>query len=47
MPAGDAYLLIAPPGLCNMSKEMPDLFVALSKRLEPRDLASIVQMASD
>lgn len=33
--------------LADMSKEMPDLFVALSKRLEPRDLASIVQMAPD
>jgi len=33
--------------LADMSKEMPDLFVALSKRLEPRDLASIVQIAPD
>lgn len=33
--------------LADMSKEMPDLFVALSKKLEPRDLATIVQMASD
>jgi hypothetical protein len=33
--------------LADMSKEMPDLFVALSKRLEPRDLASIVQMTPD
>ncbi len=33
--------------LADMSKEMPDLFVALSKKLEPRDLATIVQIALD